>query len=59
MQQYIKCKRIVLGEVEVEKQEETSTPQDDEEVEDEDLYSTDEKPELPLHVRYATQVRNT
>lgn len=57
LQQYIKSKRIVLGEVDTEKEEETVNVQDNEEVEDEDLYNTDEKLELPLHVRYATQVR--
>lgn len=41
----------------MEKEEETVNVQDNEEVEDEDLYNTDEKLELPLHVRYATQVR--
>uniref|UniRef100_A0A6P8IMY9 TELO2-interacting protein 1 homolog isoform X2 n=1 Tax=Actinia tenebrosa TaxID=6105 RepID=A0A6P8IMY9_ACTTE len=53
LQQYIKRKRIVLGEADIEEED---AAQDNKESEDEDLYSTDEKPKLPLHARYATQV---
>ncbi|KAK3727050.1 hypothetical protein QZH41_012554, partial [Actinostola sp. cb2023] len=53
LQNYIKSKRIALGEVEdVDLNEDPKT----EEVDDEDLYKPDVKPEVPLHVKYATQV---
>lgn len=49
---YIKSKQIALGEVENEDLNDV----ENEVVDDEDFYKPDEKPEAPLHIKYATQV---
>jgi len=58
IQDYIKSKRIALGDVKDEDLDDVNVVNSDVD-DDEDLYKPDEKPEIPLYVKYATEVHNT
>lgn len=56
IQDYIKSRRIALGEVESNDLDDVYVENNDVDDDDEALDKPDEKPEIPLHVKYATEV---